>query len=58
MPDFEDFGVIIPYSRLCDLLQASAELKALRKDVKRLAEQQTALRGQFMEMMELLRELL
>lgn len=44
--------VIIPYSTLCDLLQASVELKQLRIEVKRLKDQQSALRLQFLEVLE------
>ena len=52
-----DPQVIIPYSVLCDLLQASTELKQLRIEVKRLSNQQAALRGQFLEMQDVLRDL-
>lgn len=47
-----DPQVIIPYSTLCDLLQASVELKQLRIEVKRLKDQQSALRLQFLEVLE------
>lgn len=58
MPDKSfDPQVIIPYSTLCELLQASVELKKIRIDVKRLSDQQAALRGQFLELMEKFREL-
>ena len=49
--------VIIPYSTLCELLEASVELKQLRIEVKRLQGQQSALRLQFIEMLEKLREM-
>lgn len=52
-----DPHVIIPYSQLCDLLQASVELKKMRMEVKRLSDQQDALRGMFYELMERFREL-
>ena len=52
-----DPQVIIPYSTLCDLLQASVELKQLRIEVKRLKDQQSALRLQFCEMLEKLRDM-
>jgi len=49
--------VIIPYSTLCELLQASVELKKMRMEVKRVSDQQARLKGQFLEMMDKLREL-
>ena len=49
--------VIIPYSQLCDLLEAAVELKKLRVAVKKLTENQAALRYQFIELMEKFREL-
>lgn len=53
-----DPQVLIPYSQLCELLQASVELKKLRMEVKRLSDQQAALRGMFYELMERFKELL
>lgn len=47
-----DPQIIIPYSQLCDLLQASVELKKMRMEVKRLSDQHAALKGQFLELME------
>lgn len=52
-----DPQVIIPYSTLCELLQASVELKKMRIEVKRLTDQQSALRLQFVELMERFREI-
>lgn len=53
MPDNSlDPQVIIPYSTLCELLQASVELKKMRIEVKRLTDQQAALRLQFLEVLE------
>lgn len=49
--------VIIPYSTLCELLQASLELKKMRMEVKRVTDQQARLKGQFLELMDKLREL-
>ena len=49
--------VIIPYSTLCELLESSVELKKLRIEVKRLQNQQSALRLQFLEMMEQLKDM-
>lgn len=52
-----DPQVIIPYSQLCDLLQASVELKKMRMEVKRLTDQQAALKGMFLQLMDRFREL-
>lgn len=49
--------VIIPYSTLCELLESSVELKKLRIEVKRLQNQQSALRLQFIEMMEKMKDM-
>lgn len=58
MPDKQlDPQVIIPYSQLCDLLQASVELKKMRIEVKRLTDQQAALKGMFLELMERFKEM-
>ena len=40
-----------------ELLDASKKIQQLAKDMKRLEQQQTALRGQFFELMERLREI-
>ena len=53
----DDVQVLIPYKTLESLLQASAEIKHLRLDIKRLSEQQSALRLQFIELMELYNDL-
>lgn len=47
-----DIQVLIPYKTLCELLNASDEVKELRKDIKRLNKQHEALRSQFLELME------
>ena len=59
MPEksFDPQVIIPPYSTLCDLLQSSVELKQLRIEVKRLKDQQSALRLQFCEMLEKLRDM-
>lgn len=44
--------VIIPYQTLEELLQAGIELKSLRADVKRLREQNSAMRYMLLEIME------
>ena len=49
--------VLLPYSQLMELLDASRMIQQLTKDIRRLEQQQTALRGQFFELMERLREL-
>lgn len=49
--------ILLPYSQLMELLEASQKVKQLTRDIQRLEEQQTALRGQFFELMERLREL-
>lgn len=49
--------VLIPYKELEALLGASAELKKVRIDVKRLQDQQQALWSHFATLMENYREL-
>ena len=49
--------VILPYKQLEALLEAGAELKKLRVDMKRLQDQQKALWSQFTTLMEKYREL-
>lgn len=49
--------VIIPYSTLCDLLQASVELKKIRIDMKRFRDELSRVRYQQVEMMEKIAEL-
>lgn len=52
-----DIQVLIPYKDLCELLNASEEVKKLRKEVKRLTNQQDSLRSQFIELMDAFGEL-
>lgn len=52
-----ELQVLIPYKTLCELLDASEDVKQLRQEVKRLTDQQQALRSQFVELMEKFREL-
>lgn len=52
-----DPQVIIPYSQLCDLLNASEKVTQLTKEVEKLKAQQNALRGQFFQLLEKMREL-
>lgn len=49
--------VLLPYSQLEDLLKASRELPEIRQEIRRLQAQHAALKGQFLEMMDLLRAL-
>lgn len=49
--------VLIPYKQLEELLKAAGEISQLRHEVKRLEAQHAALKGQFLELMELFREL-
>ena len=44
MAKLPDPQVIIPYSRLCELLQAGAEAEQLRKEVKKLRKEVDAMR--------------
>ncbi len=50
-------SVIIPYSKLCELLNAASEVKELQTELKRLERNQAALRYQFIELLEKFREL-
>jgi len=52
-----DFQVILPYSKLCELLNSVEEVTQLRQEVLRLSNQQAMLRFQFMELAERFREL-
>ena len=52
-----DIQVMISYRQLESLLSAATEVKQLRYEVKRLQNQQAALRLQFSELMEQLRKL-
>jgi len=49
--------LLLPYSEVMELLDAAREIKNLVKQIKRLEQQQAALRGQFFELAERLREL-
>lgn len=52
-----DIHVMIPYKDLEELLKASRKVLNLERDMKRLALQQSALRLQFLELLEKFREL-
>lgn len=54
----DNLQVIIPYRELVNLLNASQRVDAMDKKLERVLEQQAALRGQFVELMEAFRELL
>lgn len=53
----KDFSVMVPYSELCQLLDASRELVQLRREYRRLEDQVTALRMIQGECMEKIREI-
>lgn len=54
----DNLQVIIPYRELVGLLNASQRVDALDKKLERVLEQQNALRGQFLELMDTFRQLL
>lgn len=56
--DSNELQVIIPYRQLVSLLNASQRVEALDKKMERVLEQQTALRGQFLELMDTFKQLL
>lgn len=47
-----DYPVLIPYSELCELLDASKQIKIYKEEVKRLQAQVLALRIMQQECME------
>lgn len=53
----DDLQVIIPYSQLMGLLNASQRVQELDKKMDRVLQQQAALRGQFLELMETFKQL-
>ena len=53
----DDLLVTLPLKRLEKILEAVEKVEELTKLVKRLTAEQTALRGQFMEVLEHLREI-
>lgn len=52
MPKNPDYPVLIPYSELCELLDASKQIKVYKEEVKRLQAQVLALRIMQQECME------
>ena len=54
---FGELQVLIPYSRLMELLNAANRVEEMSDQVKQLLEQQGALRNQFTELMQKYKEL-
>lgn len=57
MPNPPDYPVLIPYNELCELLEATKQIKAYRSEVERLQQQVLALRIMQQECFEKLKEL-
>lgn len=57
MPKQPDYPVMIPYSELCELLEASKQVKAYKAEVQLLEKQVLALRIMQQECFEKLREI-
>lgn len=53
----DDFNVLVPLSKLMGLLDAAQRVNDLTDEVDHLKEQQRLLRGQFVEVMEKVRDL-
>ncbi len=51
-PDPWDPSILVPYSRLQELLQVAGELQLLKDDILQLRRQNDALRSQFIELMD------
>lgn len=52
-----ELQVVLPYSKLLELLEAAQSVEDLKKDNSRLCDQMGALRSQFTELMEIVQEL-
>ena len=52
-----DYPVLIPYSELCDLLDAARQIKAYKDEVEKFKQQVLALRIMQQECFERLREM-
>lgn len=52
-----DYPVLIPYSELCDLLDAARQVKAYKDEVEKFKQQVLALRIMQQECFEKLREM-
>lgn len=57
MPKQPDYPVLIPYSELCELLEASRQIKEYKNEVKQLQQQVLALRIMQQECFEKLRDI-
>ena len=57
MPKHPDYPVLIPYSELCELLDATRQIKAYKNEVQRLNDQVLALRIIQQECLEKIKEL-
>ena len=57
MPKQPDYPVLIPYSELCDLLDAARQIKAYKDEVEKFKQQVLALRIMQQECFEKLREM-
>ena len=57
MPKQPDYPVLIPYSELCELLEATKQIKEYKAEVARYKEQVLALRIMQQECFEKLREI-
>lgn len=57
MPKHSDYPVLIPYSELCELLEASKQIKEYKNEVQKLQQQVLALRIIQQECMEKIKEL-
>lgn len=57
MPKLPDYPVLIPYSELCELLNATKQIEEYRSEVERYKKQVLALRIMQQECFEKLREL-
>lgn len=53
----DDFDVLVPLSKLMGLLDASQRVETLNQKVDLLEGQYSALKGQFLEVMEKLRDI-
>ena len=57
MANTPDYPVLIPYSELCELLDATKQIRAYRHEVERMQQQVLALRIMQQECFEKLREI-
>lgn len=52
-----DLQVVLPYKELVGLLEASSKVESLQQQLAALRKEHSALRGQFLELMERFQEL-